>query len=85
MSTLIICIYNLYIQNEIHQIQNHFRLCIGMFSASQEDVILMKKVGLDSFRFSISWSRLLPSKIAYTYMNHKLISISVSLLLGEVD
>ncbi|XP_061998170.1 vicianin hydrolase-like [Rosa rugosa] len=26
----------------------------------EEDVKLMKKVGLDSFRFSISWSRLLP-------------------------
>lgn len=25
--------------------------------------MLMKKVGLDSFRFSISWTRILPSKI----------------------
>ena len=28
----------------------------------QEDVQLVKKIGLDSFRFSISWSRLFPSK-----------------------
>ncbi|XP_059645564.1 vicianin hydrolase-like isoform X2 [Cornus florida] len=26
----------------------------------QEDVVLMKKIGLDAFRFSISWSRILP-------------------------
>ncbi|XP_065625528.1 vicianin hydrolase-like [Quercus suber] len=29
----------------------------------KEDIKLMKKIGLDSFRFSISWSRILPSKI----------------------
>lgn len=28
----------------------------------QEDVHLVKKIGLDSFRFSISWSRLFPSR-----------------------
>ncbi|OMP12644.1 Glycoside hydrolase, family 1 [Corchorus olitorius] len=26
----------------------------------KEDIVLMKKIGLDSFRFSISWSRILP-------------------------
>ncbi|OMP10181.1 Glycoside hydrolase, family 1 [Corchorus olitorius] len=26
----------------------------------QEDIVLMKKIGLDSFRFSISWTRVLP-------------------------
>jgi beta-glucosidase/6-phospho-beta-glucosidase/beta-galactosidase len=29
----------------------------------QEDVQLLKKIGVDSFKFSISWSRVLPSKI----------------------
>ncbi|KAK6139733.1 hypothetical protein DH2020_026526 [Rehmannia glutinosa] len=29
-------------------------------SAYQEDVALMKKLGLDTYRFSISWSRILP-------------------------
>ena len=28
----------------------------------QEDIALMKEIGLDSFRFSISWSRVLPGK-----------------------
>jgi len=30
---------------------------------SQEDVKIMKDMGLDSYRFSISWPRILPSKI----------------------
>jgi len=29
----------------------------------QEDVAHMKEIGLDSFRFSISWSRILPRMI----------------------
>ncbi|KAB1224893.1 Beta-glucosidase 17 [Morella rubra] len=29
-------------------------------SAYQEDIAVMKEIGLDSFRFSISWSRVLP-------------------------
>ena len=29
----------------------------------QEDVKLMEEIGLDAYRFSISWSRLLPSKV----------------------
>lgn len=28
----------------------------------QEDVALMKKMGFDAYRFSIAWSRVLPSK-----------------------
>lgn len=28
----------------------------------QEDVRIMKDMGLDAYRFSISWSRILPSK-----------------------
>ena len=28
----------------------------------QEDIALMKEIGLDFFRFSISWPRILPSK-----------------------
>ena len=28
----------------------------------QEDVEIMKKMGLDAYRFSISWPRVLPSK-----------------------
>lgn len=29
----------------------------------QEDVGIMKEMGMDAYRFSISWSRILPSKI----------------------
>ena len=28
----------------------------------QEDVRIMKDMGMDAYRFSISWSRILPSK-----------------------
>ena len=28
----------------------------------QEDVAILKKMGFDAYRFSISWSRVLPSK-----------------------
>jgi len=28
----------------------------------QEDVNIMKEMGLDAYRFSISWTRILPSK-----------------------
>ncbi|CAI0427981.1 unnamed protein product [Linum tenue] len=34
---------------------------IPSLSNIQEDIKLMKKIGLDSFRFSISWSRILPN------------------------
>uniref|UniRef100_A0A7N2R293 Uncharacterized protein n=1 Tax=Quercus lobata TaxID=97700 RepID=A0A7N2R293_QUELO len=38
-------------------------LAYGILSLrhTQEDIALMKEIGLDSFRFSISWSRVLPS------------------------
>lgn len=29
----------------------------------QDDVALIKKVGLDSYKFSISWSRILPGTL----------------------
>lgn len=31
----------------------------------QEDVSIMKDMGLDAYRFSISWSRILPSKLIF--------------------
>uniref|UniRef100_A0A2P2LKL8 Beta-glucosidase n=1 Tax=Rhizophora mucronata TaxID=61149 RepID=A0A2P2LKL8_RHIMU len=30
---------------------------------AQEDIGIMKEIGLDSFRFSFSWPRILPRKI----------------------
>jgi hypothetical protein len=36
---------------------------------SQEDVGIMKEMDLDAYRFSISWSRILPSKLfIYIYI-----------------
>lgn len=35
----------------------------------QDDIKLMKKIGLNSYRFSISWPRILPSKIIATNLN----------------
>ena len=32
----------------------------------QEDVQRMKEMGMDAFRFSISWSRVLPRKFLYS-------------------
>ena len=37
----------------------------------QEDVKIMKEMNLDAFRFSISWSRLLPSKLSNIYIFYK--------------
>nr|POE85716.1 beta-glucosidase 17 [Quercus suber] len=36
----------------------------------KEDIKLMKKIGLDSFRFSISWSRILPSIKPFVTLFH---------------
>lgn len=36
----------------------------------QEDVQIMKGMGLDTYRFSISWPRLLPSKIIIPLINY---------------
>ncbi|KAK1551934.1 hypothetical protein Q3G72_030578 [Acer saccharum] len=36
----------------------------------KEDIKLMKKVGLDSFRFSLSWSRILPSLKPFVTLFH---------------
>ncbi|XP_038993836.1 beta-glucosidase 17-like [Hibiscus syriacus] len=35
-------------------------VAIDFYHRYKEDIMLMKKIGLDSFRFSISWSRILP-------------------------
>ncbi|KAL0410288.1 UNVERIFIED_CONTAM: Oleuropein beta-glucosidase [Sesamum latifolium] len=35
-------------------------IAIDHYNQSKEDVALMKKLGLDAYRFSISWSRILP-------------------------
>jgi len=32
-------------------------------SALQEDIEMMHSMGLDSYRFSLSWSRILPSEL----------------------
>jgi beta-glucosidase len=32
----------------------------------QEDVRIMKDMGIDAYRFSISWSRILPSENAWS-------------------
>jgi beta-glucosidase/6-phospho-beta-glucosidase/beta-galactosidase len=34
----------------------------GLAAKMQEDVRLMKDMGMDAYRFSISWTRILPSK-----------------------
>jgi len=39
----------------------------------QEDVQLMANMGLDAYRFSISWSRLIPGKIAKMWAERFLI------------
>ncbi|KAA8520277.1 hypothetical protein F0562_014533 [Nyssa sinensis] len=36
----------------------------------KEDIVLMKKIGLDAFRFSISWSRVLPNLQPYVTLFH---------------
>ncbi|KAK4396687.1 Oleuropein beta-glucosidase, partial [Sesamum angolense] len=35
-------------------------VAIDNYNRFKEDVVLMKKLGLDSYRFSIAWSRVLP-------------------------
>ncbi|CAN1286123.1 Beta-glucosidase 17 [Linum perenne] len=39
-------------------------LADDFYNKYREDIKLVKKIGLDSFRFSISWSRILPSTIS---------------------
>ncbi|CAI9759029.1 unnamed protein product [Fraxinus pennsylvanica] len=36
------------------------KVAIDHYNMFKEDVALMKKLGLESYRFSISWSRILP-------------------------
>lgn len=38
----------------------------------QEDVKLMKKIGLNAYRFSISWSRVLPGTVVVKFDREKL-------------
>ncbi|CAA2958262.1 beta-glucosidase-like isoform X2 [Olea europaea subsp. europaea] len=48
-------------QTELKRSSFHEKFIFGgATSAYQEDVALMKEVGLNSYRFSISWSRILP-------------------------
>lgn len=37
---------------------------------SQEDVALIKKVGFDSYRFSIAWTRILPGMSECIHVVH---------------
>ena len=52
---------NLERDREIIYVDN-LRICLFFFvhSLDQEDVELMAEMGLDAYRFSISWSRLIP-------------------------
>ncbi|KAK8324256.1 hypothetical protein V6Z12_A12G286900 [Gossypium hirsutum] len=36
-------------------------VAVDFYHRYKEDIMLMKKIGLDSFRFSISWTRILPT------------------------
>ncbi|KAL5567251.1 hypothetical protein UlMin_030415 [Ulmus minor] len=47
----------------------------------QEDVEIMKGMNLDAYRFSISWSRLLPSKFIYFFSNLYLLSFVLQIKL----
>jgi beta-glucosidase/6-phospho-beta-glucosidase/beta-galactosidase len=40
----------------------HHYLCPVLLFDWQEDVRLLKEMGMDAYRFSISWPRILPSK-----------------------
>ncbi|KAH9710295.1 Beta-glucosidase 12 [Citrus sinensis] len=42
----------------------------GFYHHYKEDIKLMKKVGLDSFRFSISWTRILPNIKPFVTLLH---------------
>ena len=62
-------------QNQIPYIYSYFTIGIYMYiHFLQEDIQLMAKMGLDAYRFSISWSRLIPGAITlllqmrYAYM-----------------
>ena len=48
-----------------------------LFFCSQSDIDLMKDLGMDSYRFSISWSRIFPSKFSILLDHLILIIISV--------
>ncbi|KAF9613303.1 hypothetical protein IFM89_006813, partial [Coptis chinensis] len=45
---------------------NNGDVAIDQYHRYKEDVVLMKDMSMDAYRFSISWSRVLPSK----YINH---------------
>lgn len=48
---------------------------------SQEDVKIMKDIGLDSYRFSISWPRILPSKMIQLIRSAKHLHPSVTAII----
>ncbi|KAL2503229.1 Beta-glucosidase 17 [Forsythia ovata] len=61
-------------------------VAIDQYSLWKEDVALIKKVGLDSYRFSIAWSRLLPGGRLSAGINKegiKYYSDLIDLLLAE--
>jgi len=42
----------------------------------QEDVKLLKDMNMDAFRFSIAWTRILPSEYSQTHNLHLIIQIT---------
>ncbi|OMO59469.1 Glycoside hydrolase, family 1 [Corchorus olitorius] len=45
-------------------------VAVDFYHKYKEDIKLMKKIGLDSFRFSISWARVLPSIKPFVTLLH---------------
>ncbi|KAL0342707.1 UNVERIFIED_CONTAM: Raucaffricine-O-beta-D-glucosidase [Sesamum calycinum] len=55
--------------NMIHDGSNGNVAC-DMYHRYKEDIKLMKQMGFDSYRFSISWSRVLPGMIPFVTLFH---------------
>uniref|UniRef100_A0A6V7QRW6 Beta-glucosidase 12-like n=1 Tax=Ananas comosus var. bracteatus TaxID=296719 RepID=A0A6V7QRW6_ANACO len=45
-------------------------VAVGSYHRYQEDVNIMKEIGMDAYRFSISWSRILPSLEPFVTIFH---------------
>ncbi|CAI0428024.1 unnamed protein product [Linum tenue] len=56
-------IWDTFVKQHPEKIMDHSTgdLADNFYKKYKEDIKLMKKIGLDSFRFSISWSRILPN------------------------
>ncbi|XP_022888214.1 raucaffricine-O-beta-D-glucosidase-like isoform X3 [Olea europaea var. sylvestris] len=70
------------------KIQGGANACVAIdqYNRWKEDVALLKKVGLDSYRFSIAWSRVLPGGKLYAGINKegiKYYNDLINLLLAE--